>query len=524
MATSEPSENRSGVLQWVIVLGVGALVVTLVLALALIPRLSHGQKVLDGAKPAFTSQRLQADVAGINMVSKNVQMADPIVTAAGGGAAEVTALVNYAAKVAHVTPAEALALIKQKFPHTAALLSAVPLSSVSAELPRLVAFLSTTLKLTPAQVTQALQSEFPAIAQAITNLPTVTSGWNHIQHIEGLTRFNGTPVTTVPQLRTYFKDDLIPAVAAQQSNFQSLDGTSALTWIAPLLLIIGIIVILFAAVMIVRNRRGVSRTEAIATAAVVPIVGVVVVALVLALALIPRVNNGQKLLDGLRPAFAAQRVAGDRAGVNMVSAIVNTENPIMTPSGGAAAEVPKLIAFLSAKTGLSQAQVLALLQKEFPHVTALLQALPLSAVSSELGGVVKLLGPGVVTAVPRLAQTVVNTPPVTEGWNNVPGIDGATRFNGKPIKTMEDVQDYFSADVIPVLENQRVNYDKLVATSKIDFIGAVALIIGLIVVAFGLLMVAIAWLEPKTARKAAAARSGPASEAPQAGGGAAASA
>jgi hypothetical protein len=506
MATSEARESRSGVLQWVIVLGVGALVVTLVLALQLIPRLSHGQKVLNGAKPAFTSQRLQADVAGINMVSSNVQMADPIMTPSGGGAAEVGALVDYAAKVAHVSPAQALALIKQKFPHTAALLSALPLSAVSAEIPRLVTFLSTTLKITPEEVIAALQSEFPAIAQAITNLPTVTSGWNHIQHIDGLTRFDGTPVRTVPQLRSYFKDDLIPAIAAQQSNFQSLDGTSSLSWIAPLLLIIGIIVVLFAAVMIARNRHGVSRGEAIATATVVPIVGVLVVALVLALALIPRVNNGQKLLDGLKPAFTAQRVAGDRAGVNIVTAIVNTENPIMTPSGGAAAEVPKLIAFLSAKTGLSQAQVVALLQKEFPHVTALLQALPLSAVSSELKEVVALLGPGVVTAVPRLSQTVLNTPYVTSGWNDVPGMTGATRFDGKPIKTMPDVQAYFSADVIPVLEHQRVNYDKLVATSKIDFIGVIVLIVGLIVIAFGLLMVAIAWRGPATGREGTAQR------------------
>jgi hypothetical protein len=508
MATAETSESRSGVLQWVIVLGVGALVVTVVLALNLVPRLSHGQKVLNGAKPAFTSQRLQADVAGINMISANVDMADPIATPSGGGASEVTALVDYAAKVAHATPAQALALIKEKFPHTAALLSAVPLSSVSAELPRLLKFLETTLKVTPEQLVAALQAEFPAITQAITNLPTVTEGWDNIQNIGGLTRFDGTPVKTVPQLRTYFKDDLIPAVAAQQSNFQSLDGTSSLTWIAPLLLIVGIIVMLFAAVMIVRNRRGVSRTEAIATASVVPVVGVVVVALVLALSLIPRVSNGQKLLDGLAPAFSKQRVAGDRAGVTMVSAIVNAEDPIMTPKGGAAAEVPKLVGFLSAKTGLSQAQVLALLQKEFPHVTALLQASPLTAVSTELKGVVELLGPGVVTAVPRLAQTVVNAPKVTSGWNQVPGLGGATRFDGKPIVTMEDVQDYFSADVVPVLENQRLNYDKLVTTSKINFIGTLVLIVGLIVIAFGLLMVGIAWREPPTGREAAAPSAG----------------
>jgi hypothetical protein len=502
MPDSNAHENRSGVLQWVIVFGVGGLVVAVVLALNLIPRLNHGQKVLDGARPAFTSQRLQADQAGINIISSDVQMADPIMTPSGGGASEVTGLVDYAAKVTHTTPAQALALIKQRFPHTAALLAAIPLSSVSAELPRLVAFLSKTLNVTPEQLAAALKTEFPALNRAITNLPIVTSGWNDIQHIEGLTRFDGTPVKTVPQLRTYFKDDLIPAVAAQQSNFKSMDETAAWNWIAPLLLIIGIVVMLLAAVMIVRNLRGASRPEAIATAVVVPVVGVAVIALALALALVPRVSNGQKLLDGLAPAFAQKRVAGDRAGVTMVSAIVNTEDPIMTPQGGASAEVPKLIAFVSAETSLSQAQVLAVLQKEFPHVTALLQALPLTAVTAELTEVVQLLGPGVVTAVPRLAQTVLNAHYVTSGWNHVPGMNGATRFNGSPITTVPDVRDYFSSDVVPVFEDQRVNYDKLVATSKINFIGPLVLVVGLIVLVFGLLMIALAWrLPPKRREK-----------------------
>ena len=62
--------------QWVVVLGVGALVIAVILSLQLIPRLSAGQKVLNGAKPAFTDQRLQADVAGINIISRNVDMAD----------------------------------------------------------------------------------------------------------------------------------------------------------------------------------------------------------------------------------------------------------------------------------------------------------------------------------------------------------------------------------------------------------------------------------------------------------------
>jgi hypothetical protein len=492
MSKSGASENRSAVLQWVIVLGVGGLVVAVVLGLSLISRLSDGQKVLNSARPAFQTQRLNADVAGINIISTDVNMANPIMTPSGGAAAEVPALVAFAAKKLHTTPAGALAAIQKNFPHTAALLGALPLSSVSAELPKLVAFLSTTLKLPPKQVLAALKANFPALAQAIANLPIVTKGWNSIPGTRGFTRFDGSRIRSVPQLRTYFKSDLIPAVAAQQKNFQSLDGTSSVNWIAPLLLVVGLIVMAFAGLMIFLNMRGgVSRQIAVGSAAVVPVVGVVVVALVLILSLIPRTSDGQKLLDGLKPAFTAQRVHGDRTGVNMVSAIVNTEQPIMTPSGGAASEVPKLIAFVSSKTGLSQAAVVHALQTNFPHTTNLLLALPLSSVNTELTKIVQLLGPGVVTAVPKLAQTVVNLPYVVGGWNNVPGAAGTTRFNGSPIKTVPQVRDYFSSDVIPVLETQRAHYDNLTSTSNIDFIGPLVLIVGLIVIAFGLLMV---WL------------------------------
>jgi hypothetical protein len=498
MRVARAGENRSAVLQWVVVLGVGGLVVAVVLGLNLISRLSDGQKVLNGAKPAFQTQRLNADVAGINLISTDVNMANPIMTPSGGAASEVPALVDFAAKKLHVTPAQALAAIDKDFPHTAALLGALPLSSVSAELPGLLTFLEKTLKVTPTQLLDALSTNFPALAQAITNLPTVTAGWNHIQHINGLTNFNGRPIRSVPNLRTYFQKDLIPAVAAQQNNFQSLDGTSSVNWIAPLLLIIGIIVILFAAAMIALNlRSSVPRPIAIGSATVVPVVGVIVVALVLALALIPRTSNGQKLLNGLKPAFNAQRVTGDRAGITMVSAIVNTENPIMTPAGGAAGEVPKLIAFVAGKTGLTQTEVLTALKTNFPAVTNLLLALPLSSVNTELTKVVQLLGPGVVTAVPKLAATVLNLPYVITGWNNVPGLNNATKFDGTTIKTMPQVRDYFSQDVIPVLETQRRNYDHLTTTSDINFIGPLVLIVGLIVIAFGLLMVLLAWREPR---------------------------
>jgi hypothetical protein len=322
----DEGRSRSGVLQWVVVLVVGVFVVTVVLGLNLIPRLNDGQKVLNAARPAFASNRLTGTRAGINIISADVDTADPIMNAQGGAAAEVPKLVAFVSQKTGLSQAQVLAALQKNFPHTTALLQTIPLSSVTTELPGLLAFLEKTLHVSQPQLIAALKANFPALAQSITNLPTVTSGWDNIQGIGGLTRFDGTPVQTVPQLRTYFSSDLIPVLETQKSNFRSLDGTSSVNWIAPLLLIVGLVVIVFAVVMIWLNLRGrVSRGLAVAGACVVIVVGVGVVALMLVISLTPRVSNGQKLLDALRPANTAARVKGDRAGINMVSAIVDTE-------------------------------------------------------------------------------------------------------------------------------------------------------------------------------------------------------
>jgi hypothetical protein len=86
---------------------------------------------------------------------------------------------------------------------------------------------------------------------------------------------------------------------------------------------------------------------------------------------------------------------------------------------------------------------------------------------------------------------------VTGGWNDAPRTStSTTRFDGTPVRTMPQIRDYFSQDVIPVFEHQRTNYDSVTSTSKINFIGPLVLIIGIIVVIWGLLMVLLAWQRP----------------------------
>jgi hypothetical protein len=488
--------SRGPVLQWVVVLVVGIIVVTLVLGLNLITRLSDGQDVLNAAKPVYVTQRLDADIAGINLISRNVNMANPIVTPAGGGAREVPAIVAFVAAAHHISAAQALALLQKAFPHTTKLLEGIPLTAVSAELPALVAFLDKTLKITTPQLLAALQTNFPALTATITYLPKVTSGWENVPGLarEGLTDLNGDPVRNVPELRNYFAN-LIGAVARQKSNFDSLNSTTV-NWIPWVVLAIGVIVIVFALGMILLSLRGITRRVALASASVVVVVGVAVVALVLALNLIPRLNNGERLIEGLNPAFTVARVKGDRTGINMVADIVDAEDPIMTPSGGAAAEVPKLVGFVAAKTHLSGAAVLTLLQKNFPAVTAILEAIPLTSVSAEVPSVVGALRPA-LPKIPKLSATLSNAPAVTRGWNDVPGTVGATNFEGGPINTVPRLAAYFSSDLIPVLEKQRRHWVTLTSTSKINFIGWLVLIIGVIAIVYGILMVLLARTRPR---------------------------
>ncbi len=492
--------SRPGALQWVVVGVVGILVVTVVLGLNLIPRLNAGQHVLDGARPAFAPERLQAMRGGIDLISKNVDVADPILTSSGSAAAEVPLLIAFVAQQTGLTQGEVVAALAKNFPHTLALLQAIPLSEVTAEIPGLLAFLQQALGITQEELLAAMQQNFPHLTQSIVNLPTVTNGWDAIPGIDGLTRFDGTPVKSVPDLRTYFSADVIPVLETQKANYDSLDGSTTVNWIAPLLLAVGFVVIALAAVMVVLNLRGaVSRRLATAGAGVVLAVGIGVTVLALAISLVPRVTDGQPLLEALAPAMDADRVARDRVGIDLVSVIVDLEDPIMTAEGGAAAEVGPLVAFVAEQTGLSQGEVVAALAKNFPHTLALLQAIPLSEVSAEIPGLLTFLTgalgisqedllAAMGTHFPGLAQAVTNLTAVTDGWNAVPGIEGATRFDGTPIKSIPDVRTFFGADVVPVLETQHGNYDTLVKTSTINFIGPLVLAVGLIVIVYGLLM------------------------------------
>ena len=497
------TERNLAIAVWATVAMVGAVVLMLVAGLHLGSRLEAGQRVLDGARPAFADDRVAGSRAGITMVSDIVDLSDPIVTAAGGAGSEVPKLVAFVSSKTGLAPAEVLAALTAKFPHTTALLQAIPLERVTAELPGLVSFLSTTLKLPPEQVLPALKTNFPHLAQSIQALPTVTGGWENVPGTQDVTRFDGGPVRSVPDVRSYFAADVIPVLETQKANFQRLDsGQPKVGAITQLLIAIGTIVLVYGIFMAaVFSRLRLRGAGASATWGVVVLVGLVVVTV--AVPLFPRLDGGQDLLDAAAPAFTDQRVAGDRVGISMVSTIVDLADPIVTARGGASGEVPSLVAFVSSATGLSNDKVMATLKTNFPYTTALLQAIPLEEVTKELPELTSFLAttlrvtPGQLQAVlaanfPHLAQSITALPLVTGGWNSVPGTERLTRFSGAPVRTVPDVRDYFSADVIPVLEQERRDFQNLAGTSpQLIVFPRLLTIVGAAVIIYGVLLIVL---------------------------------
>ncbi|HSV64370.1 MAG TPA: hypothetical protein VLJ59_00490 [Mycobacteriales bacterium] len=482
----------------------GVIVVALVLGLRLFPRLKAAQDLIDDVRQAFTPDRIAGDRGGINMVSTVVDLAQPVVNARGGAAAEVPRLVEFVSTQTGLPPGDVLALLQKEFPHTTGLLIALPLSDVTTELPKLISFLATTLKLSQSQVMAAIRSNFPHLNQAITNLPAVTKNFDAVPDISKLTRFDGSPVRTLPQVRDYLSGDVVNALETQQKNFRGLDSKGGVLFLAPLLLILGIIVIIFGTAMAFGASKGIPHEVSALGWVLVTVVGILVVALVRALSLYPRLGGGQELLDGVRPAFDPDRVAGDKASVAFISTAVDTLDPVLTAQGGAAAEVPKLVAFVSTQTGLPQADVLALLQKEFPHTTGLLTALPLSAVSEEIPKLVAFLAntlkigqsqvlSAIRTNFPNLYQAITTLPAVTGGWSSVPGIPRLTRFSGAQVISVKQLRDYFKDDVVPLVERQRANFETVDRTwPRLTVFPPLLVVVGVLVTVYGLINFGIA--------------------------------
>ena len=499
---AKSATRNSSSLAWFVVVVAGLVVLAIVSGLQLSARLGAGQDVLDGARPLFTEERIVGDRVGITMIGNVADMVDPIIDAKGGAAGEVGDLVGLVAGATGLPQADVLAALKANFPHTYHLLLALPLDRVSAEIPDLLTFVSKNSQVGDENaVLGAIAATTPRLAQAITNLMVVTENWRDVAGTDGVLRFDGvTEVNSVPEIRGLFEDDVVTGVETVASDFRGLDEPAPeVGLIALILTVIGVIVVLFGLVMM-----GLTRTNAYGSQvhifgwSVVTLVGILVAGGVLVLGLFPRLDGGQRVLDGLRPAFVEERVAGMEAGVTIVSNIAAMADPIVDVEGGAAGEVGDLVGLVAGATGLAPEDVLVAVETNFPHVYHLLLALPLDAVSAEIPGLLTFVSKNsevgdenavlgaIAATTPRLAQAITNLLVVTGGFREIPGIAPLTRFDGSPVRSIPELTDYFNDDVVAGVRAVAADYRTLDTTAPpVDMFPPLLLVVGILVIIYG---------------------------------------
>jgi hypothetical protein len=494
--------HRKLPLAWAGVTALGVIVVILVVSWQLFARLGAAQSLIDDLNPAFTVDRVNGDRGGIEMVSAATNVGDAMMHP-DGAAAEVPRLVDAIAEQTGRSREDVQAMLRKDYPYINGFLTSLPLPDVSADLPKLVHYLGTVLFLTPDQVDQMLQTDYPKIYQVYINLPKLTAGWDAIPGTEKLTRFNGTPVRTMPQMRDYLSQEVVGPVERQQGNFRPLGLRGGVWFLPPLLLALGIVVIIFGTTMVVATRRGVPHNPLRFAWAVVSVVGVVVVGLVLGLNLFPRLIGGQNLLNNTRSVFAIDRIQGDRAGIEFISIFVNALGPAVLPDGGVTEEYPKLLDYVAKNVGVPTKDVRDLVGLDFPHAAKLLDGVPFSASTADATKLIDYLASAshvtparewdtLRAKFPKIFQLVTNLRIVTDGWTEVPGTDKLTRFDGSPARSVPLIRDYFRGDIIPGLERQQKDFVILDTNWPPTTVFAPLLTaLGLLVIGYGFLLRAL---------------------------------
>ncbi|MBA3748805.1 MAG: hypothetical protein H0W96_15135 [Solirubrobacterales bacterium] len=456
---------------WLGVALAGVLLVALVIGLGMLPRLGAGQEVIDAAKPAMTDAAVAGELAATKLLAQYVDLADPLATRRGGGDKEFEKLVALISRRTGASRRRARAVLKREAPHTESLLRALPFSGVVDERARLTRFLSRTMNVDEETLQDDIARNFPRLFQTLSELPNVTSGWYDVPGIEGMTRFDGsTRVQSMPGVGDYLRDDLVKTAAEQKDRFGYLAGWGGIGSIPILLLVIGVVAAGFG---LLQARRATEYPPGRLAWRIVIAIGVLLIVLVAALQYFPRLDGADKMITKLEPAFEQPRVEGLRAGTDLVVQAVRFGDPIATEQGGAADEYPKLLTYVAERSGLNRRQVRRRLQRAAPRTTALLHAIPLSAVAAEVPHLTAILSRKLGTRgdrliatlrkrTPGLAQAILVVGPVTSGWNEIPGTGELERFDGvTPVRSLPAFADYLDRDVVAVFEGQRDHFEAL---------------------------------------------------------------
>ncbi len=407
------------------------------------------------------------------MFSPSSGTGDATVDAVGGANREVPLLIGFLSEATGLESDKVNATLNDKFPHTAALLAALPLNLATGELVDMLTDLGQQLDMSRDELGAALAENFPNLTAAITYLPPAVDQFRAIPGLDTLTNFSGEPVHTVPELNDFFGDDLVPVLERQQKNFAQLrDYLPPVSIFPPLLTALGVLLLLLGVTMALRTQAGRTRGRA-AGAGIVMVSGIALIGIVLGARMFPALNGGDDMVEDFRLVYADNRIEDYPAAVTMAGNFVRMATPITDPAGGAADEVPKLFAFLGEKLEIQPEKLQKQIGSRYPHVTALLTAIPFSAVIDEQKPLNNFLAttlnrtPEQVTQVmgdefPRITVATVTLADHVARWNDLAGpSDGYTRFDGTPINTMLEWQQYLQRDLVPMLISQRANFDDL---------------------------------------------------------------
>ncbi len=481
---------------WLGVALIGLAFAALLLAAALPSRLGAGQDLVGAAGPAFADERVAGTKAGVAVLSQYVDVVDPLLTARGGARRDAEALVRLLRRRLGVTSAQARKILRREAPHVEALTRALPLESIAVEVPRVTSYLAAKLTMSEEQLAGTLERDFPRISQTLTALPTVADAWYDVPGIEGLTRVSrDKPVRTVPGLRKYLRDDLTPRIVDNRENVQDLAGRGGVRYLAYLLLLVAIAVVVYG---LAQARSAVEQPPGKRSWWYVVGAGVLLLALVLLTNLVPRLNGGRELVSELEPVFTPPRVTATANGLDSVHQAVALGDPLMTPAGGASREAPRLYRFVARRTGRTSRDVKRAIEARAPHTVALLDAIPLTQVAGEVPGLVRYLARALrisqdeVRALlrrraPALAQALLTLPSLTDRWNEIPGAQGMTRFDGvTPVRSVPELDDYLRQDLRPVLVREREHFEKLSGGwLALDAVAPVVIVAGLLLGLYG---------------------------------------
>jgi hypothetical protein len=477
----------------------GLVVVAIVLGLMLIPRLGAGQRVIDRAEPAFSAARVDGTRAGVLTLSQYVDVMDPLLTRRGGGSEEVGRLIGYIRRKLGLSTDQVRRILHREAPHTEALTRALPLDGVGAEVPRLTTYLATILGMPEEQLAATLESDYPRISQSLTALENISDAWYDVPGIDGLTRLRGDkPVRTLPGLRKYLRDDVVPLMVSHQQDVRRLAGSGGIGYIPFMLLALGVGMLALGALGV---RRASARAPGRLSWAVVVAAGVFLLVVVVAGQYFPRLGGAQRTTTALAPVFSQQRVRATANGADTIHDAVLFGDPLMTPLGGASREEPRLYRFIAQRTGRKTVDVRRALARRAPQTVALLSALPLTHVGREvphllayLGKALRLSRKQVVAALrrrtPGLTQALLATPDVARGWNAIPGTAQMKRIDGfTPVRTVPDFEAYLREDLLPVLTSEREDFATLAGgRPSIDVLAPLLFVIGAFLVFYGGMM------------------------------------